>query len=51
MKRRFVVKIDCETEPDEPFALIKADILQELSCCWHHFDEIQVTEEGDATRR
>lgn len=41
--RTITVKI--ETNSEESFDLIKADIEQELSCCWNCFVIVEISEQ------
>lgn len=40
-----IITIKIETDSEEPFDLIKEDIEQEISCCWNHFDKIEIFEQ------
>ena len=42
MARTIVIEIEIDSE--DPFKLIKNDIEQELNCCWHSFDKVEITE-------
>jgi len=46
MKRKII--IEAEVETDDSFALIKQDLMQELSCCWHDFS-FKIMEEKHET--
>lgn len=39
-----IITVKIETDSEESFDFIKADIEQELSCCWNMFDKVEIFE-------